>query len=144
MQNTWQQTALPTTWPLLQKASGGSVDLLPGICALAQQWLGDVALPGFRGMPASAASLNAWFTNRQVVEQLKVRQAAAGRECAGVAARGTVSAGALSGSPQGVVLMGLGAMSGPLLGGLHMWKRSPSGAVQPCGFALKGLGCARQ
>ena len=50
------------------------MDLLPGICALVQQWLGDVALPGFRGMPATVASLNAWFTNRQVVEQLRVRE----------------------------------------------------------------------
>eukprot|EP00891_Asterochloris_glomerata_P001556 jgi/Astpho2/1556/fgenesh1_pg.00026_%23_38_t len=62
----------PAVRQYVEKASGGSVDLLPGICALAQQWLGDVALPGFRGMPASAGSLNAWFTNRQVVEQLKV------------------------------------------------------------------------
>ena len=136
------RNAHPTAWPVLQKASGGGMDLLPGICALTQQWLGDVALPGFRGMPATAASLNAWFTNRQVVQQLKVRKVATCRDCAGDAARGTLSAGALSASLQSVVLMGLDdAMSGPLQGGLYMLKCASSGAIRPCGSALKGSGC---
>ena len=131
-----------TAWPVLQKASGGGMDLLPGICALTQQWLGDVALPGFRGMPATAASLNAWFTNRQVVQQLKVREVATCRDCAGDAAQGTLSPGALSASLQSSVLMGLDdAMSGPLQGGLYMLKCASGGAICPCGSALKGLGC---
>ena len=93
----------PPAWPLLQEASGGDLDLLPGICALAQQWLGDVALPGFRGMPPTAPSLNAWFTSRRVVDQLKVREGATFRDGARAVAWDTWSAGALSGSSQGLV-----------------------------------------
>lgn len=51
----------------------GSGDLLPGLCALAQQWLRDVALPGFRDMPAHSASLTDWYSDKRVSLYLQVQ-----------------------------------------------------------------------
>ena len=56
----------------LQAACPSGDDLLPGLCALAQQWLTDVALPGFRDSPAHSGSLTEWFDDRGVAMYLQV------------------------------------------------------------------------
>lgn len=57
---------------MLQDACVTSGDLLPGLCALAQQWLKDVALPSFRGMPQQVVSLSDWYNDRGVALYLQV------------------------------------------------------------------------
>lgn len=57
---------------LMQDACPNSDDLLPGLCALAQRWLADVALPGFRDAPSQAGSLADWFDDRRVALYLQV------------------------------------------------------------------------
>lgn len=56
----------------LQDACPNPDDLLPGLCALAERWLGDVALPGFREAPPSSGSLADWFDDRRVALYLQV------------------------------------------------------------------------
>ena len=56
----------------MQDACPNPDDLLPGLCALAQQWLADVALPGFRDAPSQAGSLADWFDDRRVALYLQV------------------------------------------------------------------------
>ncbi len=55
-----------------QAAAGEGGDLLPGVCALVEAWLGDVALAGLRGAPPSGPLLGAWFDDRRVALDLKV------------------------------------------------------------------------
>ena len=57
---------------MLQEACSSPDDLLPGLCALAQRWLGDVALPGFRDAPANSGTLTDWFNDRGVAMYLQV------------------------------------------------------------------------
>ena len=47
--------------PASQAHSQSADDLLPGLCALAQQWLGDVLLPSFACCTDTAPALDAWF-----------------------------------------------------------------------------------
>ena len=61
---------------MLQDACVGSGDLLPGLCSLAQQWLRDVALPGFRDMPAHSVSLTDWYSDKRVSLYLQVQSVA--------------------------------------------------------------------
>ena len=56
----------------LQAACMESDDVLPGLCALAQQWLQEVALPGFRSMPQHPVSLTDWYNDRKVSIYLQV------------------------------------------------------------------------
>ena len=56
----------------MQDACPNPDDLLPGLCALAQRWLADVALPGFRDAPSQAGSLADWFDDRRVALYLQV------------------------------------------------------------------------
>ena len=56
----------------MQDACPNPDDLLPGLCALAQGWLTDVALPGFRDAPSQAGSLADWFDDRRVALYLQV------------------------------------------------------------------------
>ncbi len=46
--------------------------MLPGLVALAQSWLDDVALSSFRRSSNQAADLDTWFANPQVTLYLKV------------------------------------------------------------------------
>lgn len=46
--------------------------MLPGLVALAQSWLDDVALSSFRRSSTKAADLDTWFANPQVTLYLKV------------------------------------------------------------------------
>ena len=56
-----------------QEACSSQEDLLPGLCALAERWLADVALPGFRAAaPAQAGTLKDWFDDRGVSLYLQV------------------------------------------------------------------------
>ncbi|EIE25406.1 hypothetical protein COCSUDRAFT_61625 [Coccomyxa subellipsoidea C-169] len=48
-------------------------DMLPGLVALAQSWLDDVALSSFRRSSTKAADLDTWFANPQVTLYLKSR-----------------------------------------------------------------------
>ena len=56
----------------VQDACSSPDDLLPGLCALAERWLGDVALPGFRGAPPQIGTLTDWFDDRRVSLYLQV------------------------------------------------------------------------
>ncbi len=56
----------------MQDACPNPDDLLPGLCALAQRWLADVALLGFRDAPSQAGSLADWFDDRRVALYLQV------------------------------------------------------------------------
>ena len=47
-------------------------DLLPGLCLLAEQWLGDVAFASFCDSRGSALSFGAWFDNPKVASHLRV------------------------------------------------------------------------
>jgi hypothetical protein len=58
-------------WP--QAAAEGGEDLLPGVCALVEAWLGDVVLAGVRDAPAAPPSLGAWFDDPRVALDLRVR-----------------------------------------------------------------------
>ena len=55
-----------------QDACPSPDDLLPGLCALTEKWLGDVALPGFRDAPSQTGTLTDWFQNRRVSLYLQV------------------------------------------------------------------------
>lgn len=57
---------------MMQDACATPDDLLPGLCALAQRWLADVALPGFRDAPPQNGSLADWFEDRHVALYLQV------------------------------------------------------------------------
>jgi len=50
----------------VQAHSPSADDLLPGLCALAQQWLGDVLLPSFVCCTHVTPSLDAWFQDGRV------------------------------------------------------------------------------
>lgn len=57
----------------MQARAGKDGDLQPGLAALAQSWLDDVALPAFRWpSTASAVSLDSWWDTPQVLLYLKV------------------------------------------------------------------------
>lgn len=51
---------------------GEDGDLLPGLVALAQSWLDDVAFGSFRRSSSKPADLDSWFANTQVTLYLKV------------------------------------------------------------------------
>ena len=55
-----------------QDACPSPDDLLPGLCALTEKWLADVALPGFRGSPSRTGTLTDWFQDRRVSLYLQV------------------------------------------------------------------------
>ena len=57
---------------LMQAQAGENGDLLPGMLALAQSWLDDVAVSSFRGSSSKPADLDTWFTTPQVNLYLKV------------------------------------------------------------------------
>ncbi|KAK9819420.1 hypothetical protein WJX74_001777 [Apatococcus lobatus] len=46
-------------------------DLLPGLCLLAEQWLGDVAFDSFCDIRGSSLSLAVWFDNPKVASHLR-------------------------------------------------------------------------
>ena len=48
-------------------------DMTPGLIAMAQSWVEDVALPSFRGSGGSMPLLNNWFESPQVKLYLMVR-----------------------------------------------------------------------
>ena len=50
----------------VQAHSPSADDLLPGLCALAQQWLGDVLLPSFACCTDVMPALGAWFQDGRV------------------------------------------------------------------------------
>ncbi|KAK9908710.1 hypothetical protein WJX75_001848 [Coccomyxa subellipsoidea] len=52
---------------------GEDGDLLPGLVALAQSWLDDVAFGSFRRSSSKPADLDSWFANTQVTLYLKSR-----------------------------------------------------------------------
>lgn len=56
----------------MQAAAGEGDDLLPGMCALVEAWLADVALAGVRDAPPPAPLLGAWFEDPRVALDLKV------------------------------------------------------------------------
>ena len=59
----------------MQAQSGGTGDLLPGLCALVQQWLQDITTMQFRAKPDVAlCPLDLWFDNPRVALYLKVRR----------------------------------------------------------------------
>ena len=60
---------------MMQDVSGDLEDLLPGLCALCQQWLSDVVLQRFRGLTQGSFDLNEWFSNPRVAFHLRVRAA---------------------------------------------------------------------
>ena len=62
---------------VMQAAAGEGGDLLPGMCALAEAWLADVALAGVRDAPPPAPLLGAWFEDPRVALDLKVCTSAA-------------------------------------------------------------------
>ncbi|KAL0041666.1 hypothetical protein WJX79_000259 [Trebouxia sp. C0005] len=66
------ESADPAIRSFVMDACPNSDDLLPGLCALAQRWLADVALPGFRDAPSQAGSLADWFDDRRVALYLQV------------------------------------------------------------------------
>ena len=49
----------------------GAEDVLPGMCALAQQWLEDVGAASFRGSPTTC-TLERWFQEPRVKRHLQV------------------------------------------------------------------------
>lgn len=57
---------------LRQAQAGEDGDLLPGMVALAQSWLDDVAFTSFRRSSSKPADLDTWFTTPQVTLYLKV------------------------------------------------------------------------
>lgn len=57
----------------LQGHASQDGDLTPGLIAMAQSWVEDVALPSFRAGGASPAPLEAWFGSPQVKLYLMVR-----------------------------------------------------------------------
>ena len=67
---------LPVGIICLQGHASEAGDLTPGLTAMAQSWVEDVALPSFRGSSASLAPLNTWFENPQVRMYLMVRASA--------------------------------------------------------------------
>ena len=60
----------------LQGHASEDGDLTPGLIAMAQSWVEDVALPSFRGSAASLPSLDSWFESPQVKLYLMVRASA--------------------------------------------------------------------
>ena len=56
----------------VQAHSPSADDLLPGLCALAQQWLEDVLLLSFRCCADATPSLDAWFGDGRVRLHLQV------------------------------------------------------------------------
>ena len=66
---------IPGIMGLQGHASEGG-DLTPGLTAMAQSWVEDVALPSFRGGGASLAPLDTWFENPQVKIYIMVRPSA--------------------------------------------------------------------
>ncbi|KAL0037727.1 hypothetical protein WJX77_009734 [Trebouxia sp. C0004] len=66
------ENADPAIRSFVMDACPNPDDLLPGLCALAQRWLADVALPGFRDAPSQAGSLADWFDDRRVALYLQV------------------------------------------------------------------------
>lgn len=59
-------------FPAGQAHSPSVDDLLPGLCALAQQWLGDVLLPSFVCCADGTPALDAWFRDGRVKLHLQV------------------------------------------------------------------------
>ena len=59
-----------------QDACPSPDDLLPGLCALTEKWLAEVALPSFRGSPSQTGTLTDWFQDRRVSLYLQVADAA--------------------------------------------------------------------
>lgn len=59
-----------------QDACPSPDDLLRGLCALTEKWLGDVALPGFRAAPSQTGTLTDWFQDRRVALYLQVTNVA--------------------------------------------------------------------
>lgn len=57
---------------LRQAQAGEDGDLLPGMVALAQSWLDDVAFSSFRRTSSKPPDLDTWFTTPQVTLYLKV------------------------------------------------------------------------
>lgn len=59
---------------LMQEHSPDSSDLLPGLCALSQSWLGDVVLSSFRETSGNSKvpTLTPWFDNFRVSTYLRV------------------------------------------------------------------------
>ncbi len=57
----------------LQGHASGDGDLTPGLMAMAQSWVEDVALPSFRANGASMPPLDSWFESPQVKLYLMVR-----------------------------------------------------------------------
>ena len=58
---------------VMQENCEDEADLLPGLCLLAEQWLGDVALNSFCDSRGSSISLGAWFDKPMVASYLRVR-----------------------------------------------------------------------
>lgn len=57
----------------MQRESGpDSIDLVPGLYSLAQQWLADVAAQRFQELRHPDASLDQWFKSRRVMQHLQV------------------------------------------------------------------------
>jgi hypothetical protein len=48
-------------------------DLFPGLLAMSQSWLEDVAVSSFRAVPGATASLDAWFSDPRVALYHKVQ-----------------------------------------------------------------------
>lgn len=57
----------------MQDRASEDGDLTPGLIAMAQSWVEDVALPSFRGCGGSLAPLDLWFERPQVKLYLMVR-----------------------------------------------------------------------
>ncbi|BDA41990.1 probable protein ACCUMULATION AND REPLICATION OF CHLOROPLASTS 6, chloroplastic [Coccomyxa sp. Obi] len=68
-----QQPPDPAVQEFVQAQAGEDGDLLPGMLALAQSWLDDVAFTSFRRSSSKPADLNTWFTTPQVTLYLKSR-----------------------------------------------------------------------
>ncbi len=60
----------------LQGHASEDGNLTPGLIAMAQSWVEDVALPSFRGCGTRLPSLGSWFESPQVKLYLMVRTSA--------------------------------------------------------------------
>lgn len=58
---------------MLQANAADDGDMTPGLLAMAQSWIEDVAVPSFRGSGATTPTLDGWFDSSQVKLYLMVR-----------------------------------------------------------------------
>eukprot|EP00803_Ostreobium_quekettii_P010887 evm.model.scf_2240.5 EVM.evm.TU.scf_2240.5 scf_2240:16734-25859(-) len=98
--------------------SPDDVDLLPGVCALAERWLKDTIIPCYREMGTDTSSLGEWFKSPRVSVYLRVLER--GKDVSLVSAAAAVAR--LSGS----VARGISMAVGSAVSGVADLFRTPS------------------